>query len=100
MSSEISLPGPNTPKDIFELWKAKLQSGFLPPDPAEVVDFIGKTIASIEHAISILPPLAEYLEVNLGEKLTESLPRLPETPTFPKVEFLKYYKAPGEITMR
>ena len=100
MSTEISLPGPNTPKDIFELWKAKLQSGFLPPDPAEVVDFIGQTIASIEHAISILPPLAEYLEVNLGEKITDSLPRLPETPTFPKVEFLKYYKAPGEITMR
>jgi len=66
----------------------------------EVVDFLGQAIASIEHAISILPPLAEYLEVNLGEKLTDSLPRLPETPTFPKVEFLKYYKAPGEITMR
>jgi len=45
LSSEISLPGPNTPKDIFELWKAKLQSGFLPPDPAEVVDFLGQTIA-------------------------------------------------------
>ena len=98
--NQIPLPSSNTPKDIFELWKSKLQSGFLPPDPAEVVDYLGQVIASLEHAISILPPLAEYLEVNLGEKLTDSLPRLPETPTFPKVEFLKYYKAPGEITMR
>lgn len=99
MSTQISLPSSSTPKDIFDLWKAKLQAGFLPPDPAEVVDFIGQALASIEHA-TILPPLIEYFEANVGEKIVESLPRLPETPTFPKVEFLKYYKAPGEITMR
>jgi hypothetical protein len=97
--AQIPLPSSNTPKDIFDLWKQKLQAGFLPPDPAEVVDYLGQVIASLEHA-TILPPLAEYLEVNLGEKLTDSLPRLPETPTFPRVEFLKYYKAPGEINMR
>jgi len=61
LSSEVSLPGPSTPKDVFELWKQKLQSGFLPPDPAEVVDYIGQVIASVEHAISILPPLASTL---------------------------------------
>jgi len=44
--NQIPLPSSNTPKDIFEMWKAKLQSGFLPPDPAEVVDFLGQAIAS------------------------------------------------------
>jgi hypothetical protein len=99
MSSEIKLPGSNAPKDIFELWKAKLSEGFLPPDPVELVDFLGRTFAELEHS-TILLPLAEYMEVNFGTKITDSLPRLPNTATFPDVEFLKYKKAPGEIQVK
>lgn len=93
-SNQISLPSGDALRQILDEFKAKIEAGVLPPDPAEVIDYLLSIGAALEHVIPV-PPLIEYIQVNVVDPFAASLPKLPLTATFPKEEWLKYTKVEG-----
>ena len=89
--AEVKLPSATAAKDIIEIYKAKIESGVIPPDPARFVEFILRVPVTVEHLLPI-PPVIEYIHANFTNPMIEALPRLPMSSDFPKFEFLKWIK--------
>ena len=88
--AEIPKPG-NALREIMDKYKAKIESGILPPDPARIIEFVLRIAPMLEHLLPI-PPILEYVHSNFTQPVVESLPRLPMTSDFPAYEWMKWYK--------
>jgi len=88
---EIRLPDTRSIGDIIDLYKTKLSSGVLPPDPLRIAEMVLRIAPSIEHLLPI-PPLLETIHSDFTSKLIESLPRLPMTSEPPITEWKKWIK--------
>jgi len=80
-----------TLRELFDIYRDKLESGILPPDPARIVERILRIPVEIEHVLPI-PPFLEYVHSRITRRIVEALPRLPLTSDFPEFTWLEWIK--------
>jgi len=91
MATTVKAPTTAAIREIMDIYKVKLESGVLPPDPARIIEFALRIPVEIEHALPV-PPILEYVHTNFTKPMVESLPRLPMTSDFHEFEWLKWIK--------
>jgi hypothetical protein len=64
---EIKPPSTSALKDIIDIYKVKIESGILPPDPARIIELVLRIPVEVEHLLPI-PPVTEYIHTNCSLK--------------------------------
>ncbi|MEM1690498.1 MAG: hypothetical protein QXG48_02760 [Thermofilaceae archaeon] len=77
--------------EITEVYKRKVESNILPPDPARIVEYLMRFAPTIEHMLPV-PPIIETVHDEVVSKLVESLPRLPLTSEPPVTKWKEWIK--------